>query len=390
MGHTPQRSIASVGSPAHGAVSLGFDGGRAEVATIALPAALARGQKFTMFGLSDWLDTAGKLSSAQLVSLAAAGMEIGCHGKTNTDMTTLNSTTRADEWDTARSALEALVGAGTVNHWSYPQGGINNTTTQAEGYLRYRTQRGFDANFIGSGLMSMKFRGITTFMRALTWQSSTHAKVLDYIRYAAHTPVVVTLRAETISDGAAGPTPTQLAEALDLAALLGVPFLTTDEAFGDPIWHPDPGFEDGGVGWFLAGGGTFTIATDTPDAGLNGTKSGLLDRTGGSGAPFLKARTPIHCFGETHTLSFRYRIVDRGGTGNIIATGRSIDFSEQSQGQTQSAALTATSWTLATVDFTAHALARALEVEFTIAATKDAALYIDHVHVGPKSLGVFG
>ena len=373
-----------------GIVCFGWDGGRAEVATVALPAAEARGQRHTVYVLSDWLDTAGKLTTAQLVSLHDAGWEVGSHGKTNADLTGMSAAARLDEWDTAKTAIEAIIGAGECRHWSYPSGGANNTTTQAEGYLRFRTQRGFDANRQGTCLTPLGDRGYQSWLNAYTWASSNHSELLEWIRHVATTPVVLTVRAETCTDGASGPTPAQLTEALDLVESLGIPALTVDEVFGNPLWHPDPGFENGGAGWFKAGGGSFTTVTDTPDTNMPGTKSGKVGRTGAEATVYVKARTPLHAYGQTHTLSFRYRIVDRGGSGNITASARSIDFSAASQGNVSTSALTATTWTQATLDFTAHAAGRQLEVEFSIPGTRDADLYVDHVHVGPKAYGVYG
>lgn len=385
-------AVLRASTRARGCVCFTWDDGFSDQDTIRQMAD-ARGQHHTFFITSNYIDTAGKLTTAQILAAYNNGHEIGTHGKAHSDMTSLTAAQRAVQYDDSLTAIEAIVGSGNCTSWAYPYGYLGrNTTTDSELYLRYQRIRSTSLG-IGSGAQPYLYPlddRAAFMMGAYPWTDTTHDAFLELVRYAARFPVAVVVYAHN-PDSASNPTTVQVTEAMDLCQSLGVPCPTLKEAFpGEPLLL-DPGFEDLAMNdvWIdQSSGGTAAIATDSPDTGLNGTKSLHLSCSGG--ADYALVSQPVSVLpGRTYTLSGRYRVSGTPASG-VTARIRPITYAGSSAGSaTSTSALTSTSWAAFSVDYTAASNVNWVVVDCLVNAVA-AEAYFDHIHLGLKSGGTFG
>ncbi|WP_168207293.1 polysaccharide deacetylase family protein [Microlunatus elymi] len=129
----------------HRQVEITFDDSNESDHRLALPQLQQRGLAATFFVIAGRVDTAGSLSSAQLVELAAAGMSIGSHGMDHVSWRSL--TTAADrhrEFTEAAVRIEGVTGA-KVRRVACPNGQYDRRVLaglRAHGYERVYTVDG--------------------------------------------------------------------------------------------------------------------------------------------------------------------------------------------------------------------------------------------------------
>lgn len=126
--------------PAH-AIALTFDDGYADAFSQALPALQARGMVATFYIVSGFVGQPGYMSWDEVRALHAAGMEIGSHTVTHSDLTTLDSDQVRAELTESRDAIAAAIGA-PVASFCYPGGRFDGNVAalaQEAGYLSATT-----------------------------------------------------------------------------------------------------------------------------------------------------------------------------------------------------------------------------------------------------------
>jgi peptidoglycan/xylan/chitin deacetylase (PgdA/CDA1 family) len=113
-------------------VALTFDDGYADAATDAAPLLRGFGDVGTFFVTTGFINTKGHLTSGQIRSLSAEGMEIEAHTVSHVDLTRVSTATAEREVRDSRSALRSLTGQ-PVDGFAYPAG---QTNTQVEAIVR--------------------------------------------------------------------------------------------------------------------------------------------------------------------------------------------------------------------------------------------------------------
>ena len=111
----------SVGQPARRSVTVTFDDAWADNHTHALAAIVEHRLPTTLFVPSKLLGTPGYLAPAQLVEMAAAGVEIGGHTRTHVDLRACSDDELESEVRGGKEDLEDLLGH-TVLTFAYPSG----------------------------------------------------------------------------------------------------------------------------------------------------------------------------------------------------------------------------------------------------------------------------
>lgn len=261
---------------AAGVVCFTWDDGFDEWADI-LTAAIARGQHHTFcVTKTSVVGFGGTLPTSFLSAAVAANQEIAAHSVDHSKMTSLTAAQRATQYDDTKTFLEGYTGAGTVTTWAYPFGTQSappgrDTTTDRELFLRY--DRLLDTSVSGTVVPDGPRRFLVP---RLTWSpgdAASQAKVLAAIRHAATHRVIVTIYAhEADTVGKLD----DVIEAMDLAQSLGIPCITSREAFpAYPYGFLDSGFESANAIGIWAAGGNITpaTATVTPPTGYGGTKA---------------------------------------------------------------------------------------------------------------------
>lgn len=269
---------------ARGAVVFTFDDGWDTHPYVADQMA-QRGQAGTFYVTSDLLGTSQHMASSAVPAIAGYGVghEIGCHNKTHTDMTTLNATTRDEQWASKATVEALLTGGKKITSYAYPLGN-NNLTTNQEAYGRFDRvaaiglSQGYYTGASGYGpwLYDQDFEAFRH--GRFNWSPSTHAQLMSLLKdHVRRRPVVLTVYTHQL-DSSDSPTTAQFLEAVNYCQSAGIPCLTTADALPGPKLV-NPGFESGLDGWttLLAGaaatGTTVDVITDTAAAGLTGTKS---------------------------------------------------------------------------------------------------------------------
>lgn len=381
----------------------------------------ARGQAATFYVTKDLLDTSQHMASSAVAGIMgySVGHEIGSHSKTHTDMTTLNATTRAEQWD-AKTGIEALMSGGKkITSYAYPLGN-NNLACNQEAYTRFDRvaaiglSQGYytGASGYAGWLYDTDFEGFRH--GRFPWSETTHAQFMLLLKdHVRRRPVILTAYAHQV--GAAGtPTLTQVTEALDYCQANGIPCLTTAQAFPGPKLI-NPGFEDGLEGWttLLAGaaatGTTVDVITDTAAAGMTGTKSlRIISPNTTTSADSVRVfqvvpAKPMTAYSVsarvrhdgtpgglgTGASKFSVRINEYNSVGGSIAS-RNIrgNISTGSWAQSSTPAQTADATNYVAAGHT-HPDCRYVEVSLYV-EQYTGTFYADHVHFGPTEDGLLG
>lgn len=351
----------------------------------------ARNQHHTFCIVSDFVGTGGKLTSTQVLQMFQEGHEIANHSKTHAHMTGLTAAQRKVEYDTSQQAIDSIIGANNTSSFCIPYGERNATMDQE---LYGRFERGL-ATGTPTGLVPFIYPiGSTPFIIGrFSWDGTAQAQqqLLDMIRNAARMPLIYLTYAHDIGS-ANNPSLAQITAAMDLAQSLGVPCLTVSEALGSPRTLYDPGFEESPLVWNKSedtpGARIAEVVTDTPVVGLSGSQSLHLLCNSDTGFVYVRQVVPVTP-GVSYTLSGRYRVAITSGNGSIYMRIYERTFDGTPIASTQTAALTATSWTQASVARTITATGAFVYVDLVV-DTKTAEAWFDHIHFGPTAQGVFG
>jgi peptidoglycan/xylan/chitin deacetylase (PgdA/CDA1 family) len=109
------------------AVVLTFDDGYADAATTALPILRRYGARATFYVSSGFIGTPRHLTWAQMRAMAAAGMEVACHGTDHLDLSHLNRAGQEREAAGCMRRFARYLGA-RPDTYAYPAGAYNATT----------------------------------------------------------------------------------------------------------------------------------------------------------------------------------------------------------------------------------------------------------------------
>ena len=106
------------------ALIITFDDAFAEHATVTKDLFETKGVRCVHYVQTDFVDTSGRLTTAQVQSLAAAGFDMQCHNQTGANFTSLNDAQIQAEIE-AVNAWFVAAGLPEPNHHAYQNGGVN-------------------------------------------------------------------------------------------------------------------------------------------------------------------------------------------------------------------------------------------------------------------------
>jgi peptidoglycan/xylan/chitin deacetylase (PgdA/CDA1 family) len=118
-------------------VVITFDDNQRSALDVALPIFAKHEQTATFYLITNRLENASMIGSADIPTLLEAGMDVQSHTVSHPALTTLSASALATELRASREALEALTGK-PVRHVAYPLTAHNQTVreaTQAAGYV---------------------------------------------------------------------------------------------------------------------------------------------------------------------------------------------------------------------------------------------------------------
>lgn len=382
-------------APAKGIVCFNWDDGYASHYNIVRPLANSLGQHHTFGIYTNNIGQANAMTSAQILALFNDGHEIASHSVSHAHINAQTLANRVIEYDTSKSIIEGIIGAGNCKTWIYPYGDASSRTaalTDPELYLRYDRIR---ATSSGRYIVPIADRQASVIF-AQNWGPSlvpgvtaSHQNVLNLIRLAAVQPVIVVIYAHDLDVGGSITT-AQMAEALTLADTLNVPCATLAEAFPSMTGLIDGGFEDVNMGsWVTTASDGSQIAetlADTPYQGFSGTRSLHLktNATGGAFVYVTSNEIPVPPGATTVTLSGRFK-----ATVQAYTSGRGVYFrineKDLSGGNLVQDVLTSkltttTGWTAQSQTYTLNVNTKAVTIDLAMESIQ-ADGYFDHVHV---------
>ena len=123
--------LLTVGVVNKPATMIMFDDADVSVYNVAFPLLKARGMIATVYIVSDWIGTNGRLTAVQLQELYANGWAICNHSKTHVDLRTLTQQQVYDELESCQIVLDGLGFNGSSKHVAYPSGFYNDTVLAA-------------------------------------------------------------------------------------------------------------------------------------------------------------------------------------------------------------------------------------------------------------------
>lgn len=364
---------------ARGRLVFTWDDNFADWMTEVAPIAARYNQRHTFFIQTNQIAQPSGLSAADIAALSAAGHEIGSHGVTHANIPTLAVADRVIEYEQSKAALEAIVGAGKVTSFAWPFGADNSGGLSPEIVGRYDRSFRVAGNYVISGDGPRPWR-----IGRLNWDNNNTHVLRGMVRFAQQNDVTVVVLCH--DPGAPSyPTVSEVTEVLTLAGELGVPCITAAEAF--PSWNalPNISFEDGSLdGWTktLTGAGTATAVTDTPPAGLPGTKSAKLVTTQLTDKAIISAPVVLSPNFGTWAIQLRARVnITNAGTGGVFAEVLEYHVGTGLLATSTSTAITGTSWTTVTKTFTANARTSFAVVQLRV-ENCIAEAWFDHISVG--------
>jgi peptidoglycan/xylan/chitin deacetylase (PgdA/CDA1 family) len=334
---------------------------------------------------------------SDITELYQRGHQIMSHSMTHPNMTTQTPAQRQAEWDTSKTILEGLTAVGAITDFVYPNNASNLTTTQ-EAYGRYvRTFTAQNAPTVVAPGESGLHVGRNPWSAGVS-----HQNFLAQIRRIAVTgETYVIFCHDTATAGTTAINAAMLDEAIALASSLGVQWVRADEAFVGHQPLLDPSFESGDLTGIyntitsVGANNTVTIVTDTPSAGLTGTKSLQMVNDGTGTLNRVQMALPngvVPRTSEEWTMSGRIRQDKTSGTGGGQLILRQWDEYGNSLGDTSTTAITTvgtTAWTQVSVAFTPNKLARSFQL-WCAQSIMLGTTWFDHIHVAPTKYGVLG
>lgn len=352
-----------------------------------------RGQHGT-FCITPGLMGIGKVTEAQILTMVANGHEIAAHSQTHPNFTTLTPAQIATELSQPKDYLENLIGE-PVTTFAYPFGtssGGRNATTDPYTYPLY--ERVLDTANLATTFAYPRFTPPPGLIPRTAWNNDTHPALLEMVRNASKTPVIVPIFCHNF-DTDLNPTTAQATELLDLCASLGVPVVTAKEAFGSFHSLANASFDTGTiVPWrpFTSGGGTYSVETVTPPDGMVGTHAVRLS-AGPSYYAYVRQLQPVTP-GRTYVLSCRARVVSGTIAQANDAFARVEGYTIGAVGLPDTVVTPApltSAWQKLSIEYTApqdaaFAYVDLVANDIAVATTVD----FTHVWFGPKSLGDLG
>jgi peptidoglycan/xylan/chitin deacetylase (PgdA/CDA1 family) len=127
-------------------VILSFDDGWENQFTYAFPLLQKYGFTGTFYVVTEYLDRQNFMSVAELKTMIAAGMTIGCHSRSHPALTGLGSTGLQNEIAGSKAWLEQRLGV-PVDTFAYPYGAYNSTVVAATKAAGFRTARTVDDGY---------------------------------------------------------------------------------------------------------------------------------------------------------------------------------------------------------------------------------------------------
>jgi len=393
LGYAPRERTRRESRSAAGAVTISWDDGEAACWTNLWP--LLRDdypdQRHTFAVHTDGIDAAGRLTTAQIQTLHAAGHEIACHSKTHANIKDEDAATRLVEYATSKTTLETVVGD-AVTTFVYPYGNTGRSTTTDKELLG-RYDRVVNAGMTWAGIPLRDRRDIYLIPRSAVWTSATHDHVMELIRRAARQPVILNLYAHRPGGTSEDMSVAELAEGLALIDSLGLPVLNLRDAYPGGSWLVNPSAETGDLtGWTTVESGasnTAAAVTDTPTENYAGTKA--FELVCGGDTDYIYLRQTIPCVeGDAVTFSGQARASLTSGSGGCYLRLTFTDTYQTQAGSTYySSAITGATYSQSTVAATAPALTRYMNVDL-IVLNKTATAYFDHLDVRLTRDGVLG
>lgn len=378
---TPRR----IASPGAGAVCISIDDAYSAMRTLAALME-ARGQRGTFCVTPDLMNGAGKIVDQDVLNLHAAGHEIAAHSKTHANLTGITPAQAVVELEFPKVYLEDLLGS-PITTWAYPFGsssGGRNATTDAYVYPLY--DRVLDTNSTSHNSLWPRWGEPPALIQRTAWTENNQSQALEMVKKAAESPVIASLFFHNIGTPV-NPTMGQVVELLDYAASLGVPLITSREAFGGFHALVNPSFEDDLRGWrsFPVGGGTVAAQTAAVDAGVTGSKVLRITAPAGTGGGYVSQQVPVQP-GRTYRASGRGRVVSgaiaQQNDNYIRIRFRRIDGS--AIGTEMSPAVTEAAWTKFGFDVTTPIDAAYIHYEVVCAdVAAGAVMEFDHMFFGP-------
>jgi hypothetical protein len=126
-------------------VSITNDDGFASLYTNGLPVLQKYGVPMTAYALSSYIDAPKYMTTTQLKSLAAAGIEIGSHSVDHADLTQLSATAQDAQLRSSQTTLQNLLGL-PVTNYAAPYGAYNQQiVSSAQKY--YQSYRGVQSGY---------------------------------------------------------------------------------------------------------------------------------------------------------------------------------------------------------------------------------------------------
>jgi peptidoglycan/xylan/chitin deacetylase (PgdA/CDA1 family) len=138
-----QQIVAGTATAPSKAILLTFDDCSSDFYTNAYPVLQSYGMKATQFAVSGWIGGSGRLTSAQLKTIASGGIDVQNHTTAHAYLTNQNYATQYAAINNAGSAIKASTGK-SVTALAYPYGAYNSTTTGILSSLGYTL--GFTVN----------------------------------------------------------------------------------------------------------------------------------------------------------------------------------------------------------------------------------------------------
>jgi peptidoglycan/xylan/chitin deacetylase (PgdA/CDA1 family) len=387
-------TVAAAASTTRGVVAFTYDDAYTSWRDVSALAS-ARGQRNTFMVTTNMLNSVGKITTADVEALYAAGHEIGAHSKTHANLTSIGTAAaRVVEYDTPKTVLEGIVGVGNIKSWAYPFGAFNTTTNQ-ELYGRYQAVYGI--GYVVPCAIPLSDRDGRFLIGRQPWNQATHETVLGLIRLAATTPIAVVIYCHDPGNTSGGfptdPTLAQVAEAYDLAAALGVPSVRCSEAIPSGNLVRNGGFEEGLTGWQTPiakpASITFEAATDTPVLGLPGTKSMHIGATVAPGANFIVEQVIPAKPNTSYSFSSRWRM-ENFVAGELVFSFQRLDYAGNVVGETFSSLGANSGWAASPRTVITEANCVSINMKYTVGATFRADAYVDHIDLRPTAFGTFG
>lgn len=218
---TQNITVGSKGTPS---VLFTFDDGKESLLTKVKPIFDERNVKFTGYITTDWIDTAGYLTSSQLISLHNDGFDIQGHTKSHTNLTTLTESEVYAELDAVDTFFTGI-GLPAPKHMAYPYGGENSDIWSWVA-TRRQTARDYNNNAIETIPFGNRHKISSISLDGLTTANvDTYKNRVDELFFLSGSNVIVFLT-HNVVDGVPGTYESNsdaLAELVDYVQDLQIP-----------------------------------------------------------------------------------------------------------------------------------------------------------------------